>query len=232
VAETDSRLATHPGRYVAYDPVLGRCGSGGPSETGLVCLPGQGCSHFSQDVGSPQMQFTMYVFRQNWSQANNRQAYGTLVVEGTAAGGTIFAAGRGPNTALWAGPGQPAAGWTFSNQYGYPLVALVYNPEMAAPTVTPAYAPQDHLADFGGRIHGVIYSGGHAWLEGDLDGGVVTFEVQAEGGASHAYNAGYGDRTPPPGFPRDSGHRVVLYRKSVAACTNYRDDGPAPTACH
>jgi hypothetical protein len=232
VAATDSRLATHPMRYVAYDPVLGRCGSGGANETGLVCLPGQGCSHFSQDVGSPHMQFTMYVFRQNWSQANNRQAYGTIVVEGTVAGGTVFAVGRGPNTALWAGPSQSGAGWTFTNQYGYPLVALVYNPEMAAPTVTPGYAPQDHVADFAGRIHGLIYSGGHAWFEGDLDGGVVTFEIRAQRGASHAYNAGYGEHAPPPGFPRDSGQRVVFYRKSVAACTNYRDDSPAPTACH
>lgn len=237
VAAGDSRLATKPTRYVAYDPVLGRCGSGGANETGLVCLLGQGCSHFSQDVGSPQMQFTMYVFRQNWSQASNRQAYGTIVAEGTAAGGTVFAAGRGASTALWAGPSQSPlpAGWAFSNQYGYPLVAFVYNPEMAPPTVTPVYAPQDHVADFGSnsRIHGVIYSGGHARFNPlDLDGGVVTFEIQTEGSASYTYNTGYGDHTPPPGFPLGAGHRVVLIRKSVVVCTNYSDDSPGPTACH
>jgi hypothetical protein len=238
VVAGDSRLATSPSRYVAYDPVLGRCGSGGANETGLVCLPGQGCSHFDQDVGSPQRQLTMYVFRQNWSQASNRRFYGTIVAEGTTAGGTAFAAGGGPGGALWAGPSQspPSPGWAFSGQYGYPLVALVYNPELAAPTVTPSYAPQGHLADFGGgnpRIHGLIYSGGHVRLDPlDLDGGVVAFEIQSQGGASLAYDAGYGDHTPPPGFPHEAGRRVVLFRKSVVACTNYSDDGPAPTACH
>ena len=54
---------------------------------------------------------------------------------------------------------------------------------------------------------------------------------QALGGASYAYNAGYGAHTPPPGFPRGLGDRVVLFRKSVAGCTNYSDDGPAPTSC-
>jgi hypothetical protein len=183
------------------------------------------------------MQFTMYVFRQNWSQANDRRVYGTIVAEGTTAGGIAFAAGRGPSAALWAGPSQspPPAGWAFSHQYGHPLVALVYNPEMAAPTVAP-YAPQGYVADFGGGssgIHGVVYSGGHAHFDAlDLDGGVVAFELQAQGSASYAYNAEYGARTPPPGFPRGTGHRVVLFRKTVAACTNYHDDGPAPTACH
>ena len=113
VAAADSRLVTHPTRYVAYDPTLGRCGSGAAGETGLVCLPGQGCSHFGQDVGSPQMQFTMYVFRQSWSQANNRRAYGTLVAEGTVAGGTAFAAGRGPGAGLWTGPTEsPGTKWS------------------------------------------------------------------------------------------------------------------------
>jgi hypothetical protein len=234
VAAADSRLVTHPGRYVAYDPVLGRCGAGTAGETGLVCLPGQGCSHFAQDVGSPLMQFTMYVFRQNWSQANGRRAYGTIVAEGTAAGGTVFAAGRGPGAALRAGPGTSVspAGGTLGRQYGYPLAALVYNPEMAAPTVTPAYAPQDHVADFGGQIHGLIYSAGHARFEAsDLDGGVVSFAAQALASASHVYDAEYGEQTPPPGFPGDAGHRVALHRKSVAVCPSYRDESAAPTAC-
>jgi hypothetical protein len=214
--------------------VLGRCGSGTAGETGLVCLPGQGCGHFSQDVGSPQMPFTMYVFRQSWSQANNRRVYGTIVAEGTAAGGMVFAAGRGPGAGLWAGPSQspPPAGWALGRQYGFPLVALVYNPEVAAPTVTPVYAPQDHLADFGGQVHGLIYSGGHARFEvGDVDGGVVSFGGQALASAALAYGAGYGEQTPPPGFPGDAGHRVVLHRKSVTGCANYRDDSAAPTAC-
>jgi hypothetical protein len=234
VAAADSRLVTHPVRYVAYDPVLGRCGSGTAGETGLVCLPGQGCAHFSQDVGSPQMPFTMYVFRQSWSQANNRRVYGTIVAEGTAAGGVVFAAGRGPGAGLWSGPSQlpPPAGWALGRQYGFPLVALVYNPEMAAPTVTPVYAPQDHLADFGGQVHGLIYSGGHTRFEvGDLDGGVVSFGGQALASAAHEYSAGYGEQTPPPGFPGVAGHRVVLHRKSVTGCSNYRDDSAAPTAC-
>jgi hypothetical protein len=236
VAAADSRLAAHPTRYVAYDPIRGRCGSGGVDETGLVCLPAQGCSHFGQDVGSPRVQFTMYVFRQSWSQSDNRQVYGTLVTEGTTAGGTAFAAGHGAGTALWAGPPQPPppGGWAFSNQYGYPLVALVYNPEMAAPTTIAGPGPQGHLAEVGSsRIHGVIYSGGR--LRGtapEVDGGVVAFEMQTTGGAALTYSGGYGDQTPPPGFPRDAGHRVVLVRKSVVACTNFSDDGPAPTACH
>ena len=29
-----------------------------------------------------------------------------------------------------------------------------------------------------------------------------------------------------------AGHRVVLFRKSVAACASYSDDSPGPTACH
>jgi hypothetical protein len=238
VAAIDSRLSTHPTRYVAYDAIRGRCGSGGVNETGLVCLPGQGCSHFGQDVGSPRLQLTMYVFRQGWSQSDNRQVYGTLVVEGSTAGGTVFAAGHGAGTALWAGPPQspPPGGWAFSNQYGYPLVALVYSPEMAAPTVTTGPGPQGHLADLGGgnaRIHGMVYSGGRLQVTAlELDGGAVAFEMQTAGGGALTYGAGYGGHTPPPGFPRDAGHRVVLFRKSVVACTNFSDDGPAPTACH
>jgi hypothetical protein len=234
VAATDSRLVTHPGRYVAYDPAVGRCGAGTAGETGLVCLPGQGCSHFAQDVGSPPLPFTMYVFRQNWSQANSRRAYGTIVVEGTAAGGTVFAAGRGPGAALWTGPdpSAPPVGGALGRQYGYPLAALVYNPEMAAPTVTPVYGPQDHLADFGGAIHGLIYSGGHVRFEAmNLNGGVVSFGAQAPASASHGYNAAYGEQTPPAGFSSDAGRRVVLSRKSVTGCANYRDDTAAPTGC-
>lgn len=189
--------------------------------------------------GSQAQQYTIYVMG-NWSQQNNSQYYGTLVVEGTdPAGGTIYQIGNGATTAVWAGPNSGPAvpvGWTFSNQYGYPVVALIYTPYQAPPTITPTYLPQNHYADFGSsntQVHGMVYSGGHVNFNPlSVDGTIVAFEIQTQGSATYNYNPWYGNNTPPPGFPLGGGNEVVVIRKSFVVCTNYSDDSGGPTACN
>jgi Tfp pilus assembly protein PilX len=241
----DSRVTTDPAHYVAYDPVNGKCGAGPgtgfTNETGLVCMDwAGGCNFFGTDVGSQAMQFTMYVFRRNWSQGNNRAMYGTLIVEGPPipGGAIIFQVGGGGASRLWTGPNtcpaQPP--WVASNQYGFPLVALVYNPELPAPTVSPTYAPQDHFADFGSantEIHGMAYSGGHVQFNPlAVDGTIVAYEIQTQGSANYVYNTCYGLSSPPPGFPYGSSNQVVIIRKSFVVCASWRDDSPGPSACN
>jgi hypothetical protein len=85
-------------------------------------------------------------------------------VETNGAGGVQFAVGNGAAT-LWAGANAtpPPAGWAAPMTYGFPLVALVYDPAAPLPTIQPTYAPQTYVADFGSnntQIHGMIYSGG------------------------------------------------------------------------
>src|SRR5262249_57828394 len=138
------------------------------------------------DVGWPGKPLDVYVMG-SWSQGSNRKFYGTLAVEGSTAGGTAFSAGSGAGTQLWSGPDAGAAGgWGSRRAYGYPLVAVVYNPVLAAPTVQPDYRPQPLTADFGGagaQLHGILYSGGRAQLNPiALDAGVVAFAIQSQAG--------------------------------------------------
>ena len=235
VYPTDSRVVALSGytdttNYAPRD-AGGRCNA----NTGMVF---QGDWLNAPTFGSQAQQYTIYVMG-NWSQQNNSQYYGTLVVEGTQAGGIVYQIGNGATTAIWAGPTSgPAvpAGWTFSNQYGYPVVALIYTPYLAPPTITPTYLPQDHYSDFGSsntQVHGMIYSGGHVNFNPlSVDGTIVAFEIQTQGSATYNYNSWYGINTPPPGFPPGGGNQVVVIRKSFVVCTSYSDDGGGPTACN
>ncbi len=217
-------------RWVEYDPAAGTCSGG---HTGMVWT---GPATFNTDVGSPTKQLDVYVMG-HWGQGSNLKFYGTLAVEGTTAGGPVFSVGNGATAELWSGPSTAAAaGWGFSRTYGYPLVAVVYNPALPPPTIQPTYGPQPLTADFGTgtpRIHGIIYSGGRVQFGPlTLDGSVVAFEIQTRGGASYTYNATYGDDTPPSGFPPGAGNRVSVIRKSFVACSGYNDDSGGPTPCN
>jgi hypothetical protein len=230
-----------PAHYVPYNAGLGQCGTGADNETGMVCMDwAGGCNNFNADVGSPARQFTMYIFRRSWSQGNNRQMYGTVAVEGppNPGGAIVFQVGGGGASKLWTGPNtcpaQPP--WVPSHQYGFPLVSVIYNPELPTPTVTPTYAPQHHYADFGSantEIHGMIFSGGHVQFNPlAVDGTIVAFEIQTQGSANYVYNSCYGVSTPPPGFPYGAGNQVVIIRKSFVVCANWRDDSPGASACN
>jgi Tfp pilus assembly protein PilX len=232
------QVAQNPGfaRYGEYDPALGACVD--TAAPGIAIGPGMvftGSTRFDQDVGSPARQLDVYVMG-NWAQGSNRAFYGTLAVEGSPAGGSAFQAGAGGSTQLWAGPDTAPAGggWSAGRTYGYPLVALIYNPTLPPPTVEPAYAPQILRADLGGdlRIHGVIYSGGHVQLSAlTLDGSIVAFELRTQGRATAAYSTTYGSETPPSGFPSGGGHRIAMFRKSFVECASYHDDTAGPTPC-
>src|SRR5262249_12257761 len=158
-----------------------------------------GPASFTTDVGSPVKQLDVYVLG-GWSQGSNLKFYGTLTVEGAPAGSPVLSVGSGA-AQLWSGPSTPAAaGWGLDRTYGYPLVAVVYNPGLAPPTIQPTYAPQPLIADFGrgtAQIHGTIYSGGHVRLGPlSLDGSVVAFAIQSQGGASYTFNAAHADAMP------------------------------------
>jgi Tfp pilus assembly protein PilX len=238
----DSRLVSDPIHYGQYMGG-GVCGGGASWETGMVF---SGNTNFNTDVGSPSRSLDVYVYRGNWNQGNNHSFYGTLVVEGTPVGGTVFQVGNGADTHLWAGANvKPApVGWvdpttspsTNNNSYGYPLVALIYNPEMPPPTISPTYAPQNTFADFGSAntdVHGMIYSGGHVQFNPlSFDGTVVAFEIQTQGSATYNYNPFYGNDTPPPGFPFGTANQVVIIRKSFVVCSNYNNDVAGATACN
>ena len=65
-----------------------------------------------------------------------------------------------------------------------------------------------------------------------VDGGVVAFEIQTQGGASrYGYNPTYGNAAPPPGFPVGSGNTVVLVRKSFLVCVDYAADTGGGSPC-
>jgi hypothetical protein len=202
-----------------------------------------GNTNFNQDVGSQAKQLDTYVLMDtagqgNWSQGNNRRFFGTAVVEGSSAGGTVFQVGNGASTELWSGPNTTPAGggWGGGRTYGYPLVAVIYNPTLAPPTISPTYAPQNSLADFGSsntQIHGMIYSGGHVQFNPlSFDGSVVAFEIQTQGSATYNYNTTYGNNTPPSGFPIGAGNQISIIRKSFVVCANYNDDTAGPTGCN
>jgi hypothetical protein len=83
-------------------------------------------------------------------------------------------------------------------------------------------------------VNGLIYSGGHVEFNPiNLNGGVVAYEIQTQGGAgaSYSYNPTYGQVTPPPGFPVGSGNTVVLVRKSFLACVDFAADTSGGSAC-
>jgi hypothetical protein len=120
--------------------------------------------------------------------------------------------------------------------YGYPLVYLVYDPELPSPTANPL-APQNTFADLGSaagtEIHGLVYSGGHVQFNPVIvDGGVIAFEIQTQStSASYGYNSTYGNAAPPAGFPPASGNTVVLVRKSFLVCVDYAADTSGGSAC-
>ncbi len=237
-------------RWVAYSPALNQCGDGLPTETGMAynLQPHSADTtvSFDQNVGSAARQFDVYVFDAGASFGTSRQFYGTFVVEGNEVDRPCsdkdFVAGGGAGSQFWAGPNAPAmaAPWvvpaTRSRQYGYPLVALIYNPDLPPPTVQPTYAPQGTCADLGSshtKIYGMIYSGGHVEFNGiQTEGTVVAYEIQTRGSAALTYSPLYGDFAPPPSFPVGAGTRLVVIRKSFVACTNYSDDSGGPTACN
>ncbi len=236
-------------RWVAYSPALGQCGDGLPTETGMAYNlqphSANATVGFAQNVGSPARQFDVYVFDARAAFGASRRFYGTFVVEGNEVDGSCadkdFAAAGGPAAQFWAGPNAPAMAspWVVpagrSWQYGYPLVALIYNPDLPPPTVQP-YAPQGTCADPGASltaIHGIVYSGGHVELNPvELEGTLLAYGIRAQGSATLTYNPVYGDLAPVPGFPAGAGNRVLVVRKAFLECTSYSDDSGGPTACN
>jgi len=235
-------------RGVGATPLTPYPAAGNPHGTvavppGMVYRPAvaNGNVNFNQNLGSQAAQFTVYVLDGSASFGNNRQFYGTFAVEGnenTAAADKDVAVGGGGSSQVWAGPNQSATqgGWTFSNQYGFPLAFVIYNPDLPAPTIKPVYAPQGTYADMGSansEIHGMVYSGGHIEFNPlTFDGTTVGFEIQTQGSASYTYNTWYGNNTPPPGFPFGTSNQVVIIRKSFVVCANYADDTTLPSLCN
>jgi hypothetical protein len=253
VVATDSRVLPGPSQdlahYVAYNPLTGECGGGGADEQGMVYrgennIPSGGGSSTvtfnGGNIGSPSRQVTVYVLNGDADFGNNKQFYGTFVVEGnenTNPSDKDATIGNGANPALWAGPNSspPGVGWTFTNQYGFPIALLMHNPDLAPPTVSP-YAPQAIYADLGSsntEIHGMVFSSGHvAFNPLSFDGTVVAYEIQTQGSASYTYNSWYGNNVPPPGFPIGGGSQVSIIRKSFVVCVNYSDDSAGATGCN
>ncbi len=122
--------------------------------------------------------------------------------------------------------------------YGYPLALVVYDPTLPYPTVSPTYAPQPTCADMGSSntlVNGMVYSGGHVQFNPiSVNGSVVGFELQTQGGANAVmnYNLTYGNAAPPPGFPAGSGNQVIVIRKSFIVCATYNDESGGATACN
>jgi len=176
---------------------------------------------------------------------------GTLVVEGNASTSASWC--TGPNrdvallnngtltteaehrelTALYALRGLPP-----HRVYGYPLALVIYDPTLPYPTVSPTYAPQPTCADMGSSntlVNGMVYSGGHVQFNPiSVNGSVVGFELQTQGGARAVmnYNVTYGNAAPPPGFPAGAGNQVIVIRKSFIVCATYNDETGGATACN
>ena len=108
--------------------------------------------------------------------------------------------------------------------------------DRSEPTANPLN-PQETCAVPGGgsgtEIHGIIYSGGSVEFDAiGVDGGVVAFQIQAQGSSSrYRYNPAFGHASPPPGFPEGAGNAVVLVRKTAAACMNYAVDVGGGSPC-
>lgn len=156
--------------------------------------------------------------------------YGTLVVEGD---GTSNC--NGPNRDMKLKNNGVMT--TASNVYGYPLTLLIYDPQQPVPTAANPYAPQNTCADMGSSntlVNGMVYSGGHIEFNPiSVNGTVLGFELQTQGGAgaTYNYNPTYGNLAPPPGFPVGPGNTVVLVRKSFIVCADYAADTTGGTAC-
>jgi hypothetical protein len=119
--------------------------------------------------------------------------------------------------------------------YGYPLAILLYDPTAPSPAVNPV-APQSVCASLGTRntaVQGVVYSAGRARLGPvTMEGGVVAFEVRAEGpGGSLRHDPRYASGATPPGFRAREGSRVTPVWKSFVACASYRDERDSPSPC-
>jgi hypothetical protein len=83
-------------------------------------------------------------------------------------------------------------------------------------------------------VNGIVYSGGAIEFNPiSVNGSVLGFELQTQGGAqaTYNYNPMYGNAAPPPGFPVGSSNTVVLVRKSFLVCVDYAADTAGGTAC-
>jgi Tfp pilus assembly protein PilX len=228
---------------------------GGVGQQPWTAIPlGSGSVTLGNQIGSMARQFDVYVLNAKANFQNNTAFYGTYVAEGnevTDCNDKDFQVGGGASSVMWAGPNTNpfAAGWVipvppvlqpakWNNywNYGYPLVALIYNPDLPAPTIVPTYAPQGTCADLGSnnsQIHGMVFSGGHVEFNPlTFDGTVVAFEIQTQGSATYNYNTVYGNATPPPGFPFGANNQVVVIRKSFMVCVNFHDDSGGATNCN
>lgn len=177
---------------------------------------------------------------------------GTLVVEGDASTSSSWCTGPNRDVALLNNgtltteerhlqlTNAYQAGGLNRTQYvyGYPLAVVIYDPTLPPPTVTPTYAPQPTCADMGSSntlVNGMVYSGGHVRFNPiSVNGSVVGFELQTQGGANAQmnYNVTYGNATPPPGFPAGAGNQVIVIRKSFIVCATYNDEAGGATACN
>lgn len=210
------------------------------AHTGMVF---RGASPPSTTYGAPGAGVLVYVMRGTtapWTDVgccdfsmSGTHLYGTAVLEGN---GQAGCSGAGRDLHHTAG----ARAWTQANVYGYPLAYLVFDPVEALadgpePTANPLN-PQETCAapggGFGTEIHGFVYSGGSVEFDAiELDGGVVAFQIQAQGSSSrYRYNPVHGS-APPPGFPAGAGNTVVVVRKTFAACVNYAADTDGGSPC-
>jgi hypothetical protein len=183
------------------------------------------------DYGSSGNGILAYVMGEFTIQSHD--LHGVVVVEGNGSSGC------GGSRDIWHKNGSRI--WTETNVYGHPLAYLLFDPVAAVsqapqPTANPLN-PQGVCADMGSasgtEIHGLVYSGGHVEFNPiTIDGGVVAFEIQTQStSASYGYNPGYGNVSPPAGFPAASGNTVVLVRKSFLVCVDYAADTAGGSAC-
>jgi Tfp pilus assembly protein PilX len=204
--------------------------------------------------GNPLTRFTYYVMRGHKVSIQDHSVFGTVVVEGTGTptSGTNFCTGGDRDaeaktrSKFYTGPTpatNPPAGTWGTEQYGFPLAFLVFDPVEAkeSPSLpTPAGDPQRTCADMGSagggpsdraQIHGMVYSGGHVEFNPiSMDGSVIAWEIQTQATSSnYSYNYSYGDAAPPAGFPKSGGTEVRVVRKSFIVCSSFA----APTsACN
>lgn len=226
----DSRALSWPALYVETSG--GVCPTvGGEPQTGLVFTAGLDVQ--GRDVGAPGAEVDLYVLNGRARLAGGA-VRGTLVVEGSDDPATCpsdLDVDLGAGARIWSG-----SGGTPGVQYGFPLAALVYNPDLTPPT--PDGTPQPTCARLGAagapgaEVHGLAYSGGHVESEGlTLDGGLVAFRVRASGPGSWVYGETYAGPEPIPGFAPASGDRVTLVRQSFARCATHADDSGGGTIC-
>jgi Tfp pilus assembly protein PilX len=236
----------HDGVYYKRVPALGAlCPAGA---TGMVFVG----DHSFDNVGSGETDGrNAYVLRGNgfYSGSVNQPGgkvtiqsatfYGTLVVEGD--GQDSCSGNRDINlknngTMTTATTATTVIGGS-RPVYGYPLTLLVYDPQLPVPTAANPYEPQKTCADLGAGntlVNGIVYSGGAIEFNPiSVNGSVLGFELQTQGGAqaTYNYNPMYGNAAPPPGFPVGSGNTVVLVRKSFLVCVDYAADTAGGSAC-